>query len=161
MLKAFSSCVDVDLYNNCRTLRLFRQQRTSGSLVPLTPVSLNKPANFFTANHSTGSSLEFTADIYAKRASLPQVSNARLLLPARTMKSVSFLTHAQVSVGNVSILSTILPPDVDGGSLKKASNPSQDLAQVGNWNTADLAAVSTSSSPVNLPFWFVPSAQEP
>ena len=108
-------------------------------MVPLTPVSLNKPAAFFTAIRSTGSSLDFTADNYAKRASLPQVSKARLLLPARTMKSgpinLSILNDARASVGNVSVLSTILPPDVDGGSLKKASDPSQDLAQLGGAGT--------------------------
>lgn len=91
VLKAFSDCVDQNLYSNCRTLRLFRQQQSSGSIVPLTPLSLNKPAVFFTANHSTGrSALEITADIYAKRASLPQVGKVRFLLVARTAKSAQY-----------------------------------------------------------------------
>lgn len=41
-----------------------------------------------------------------------------------------------------------------------ASSPSRNLGG-GDWNTADLAALFTSSSPVDLPFWFVPCAQEP
>ena len=69
------------------------------------------------------------------------------------------LTVVQRYLGNVTPLSRNLPPDVDGQSLKKASCPHEDLSEV--WSNADLVALSANKSPVDLPFWFVPSATAP
>ena len=70
-LKLFSDCIDQGTYHDWRTLRLFRDGATSGSLVPLSPVSRERAAVLFTANHTADSGvLQCTANIYAKRASI-------------------------------------------------------------------------------------------
>ena len=65
----------------------------------------------------------------------------------------------QGNLSDVTALSRLLPPDVDGHSLKKASCPTEDLAGV--WTSADLAALCVNKPPDDLPFWFVPCATAP
>lgn len=99
VLKAFSECLDDQVYDNCRTLRLFRASFTAGSMVPLTPVTCGEPAVLFTARHATGtkaspSNLQYTAAIHAKFYLHPKVSPARLLLLSRTVQLSCTRLHA-------------------------------------------------------------------
>ena len=75
-LKWFTDYAAQGLYDNCRTLRLFRGRDTAGFLVPLSPVSRERAAIFFTAKHIAGPGpLRCTTDIYAK---LLSIDKARL-----------------------------------------------------------------------------------